>query len=94
MGMYSEASRSYSAIPSAIVTSTDWRCRHRLGRLHRPPQRAGEHGVDALEAEVLGEVPRLVLPGLGQLRVGRPVEALHPLRQGVPDEQQLHRPSC
>ena len=50
----------------------------RLGRLDRPPQRAGEDGVDALEGEVLGEVPRLVLAHLRQLRVRRTLEALDP----------------
>ena len=94
IGMYSDASRSYSAIPSAMVTSIDCRSATGSAVCIGPPQRAGEDGVDPLEGEVLGEVARLVLAGLGQLRVGRTLEALDPLRQRVPDEQQLHRLSC
>ena len=81
-------------MPSAIVTSID--CRAATGSAVWTARRSGlaNDGVDALEGEVLGEVPRLVLSGFGQLGVGRALEALDSLRERVPDEQQLHRLSC
>ena len=88
--MYSPTSRSYSAIPSASATSTD--CSSATGWAVCIARRSGLaiDGVDPLEGEVLGEVPGLVLPGLRQLGVGRAVEPLDALGQGVADEQQLH----
>ena len=53
-------------------------CCHRLRRLHRPAERAGDHGMDPLEGQVLGEMTRLVLARFGEFRVCGALETLHP----------------
>ena len=77
-GMYSDASRSYSAIPSASTTSMPWRSATGDGGLVGAPQRAGVDGVHPLEGEVLGQVAGLVEAGLGELGIGRPLDVLDP----------------
>ena len=89
-GMYSEASRSYSAMPSATMHLDALALGHGLRRLHGPAQRAGVDRVHPLERQVLGQVAGLMVAGLRQLRIGRPLHVLHPDRERVADEQQLH----
>ena len=90
-GMYSEASRSYSAMPVGHHAPRRPGARPpAAGRLHGTPQRAGVDDVDPLEGQVLGQVAGLVVAGLGELGIRRTLDVLDPDREGVADEQQLH----
>ena len=95
IGMYSDSLTVVLGDPFGDRHLDGLAAADRLGGLDGPAQRAGEDGVDPLEGEVLGEVPSLVLvrPAESSGSAG-PSKPSTRSREGVPDEQQLHRVSC